>query len=182
MLDGILRNQILCDLRPHLFFLVLLPHIPSPLLHPLDFPGRHQLPTASMFFIFRHELASPNAVVALPGDLFPGAADTFHLHSLGSRRDVDDGPVFVGAVVAFTKIGALGCARVVVIGFFGYVEFVAGTVGCATAGIEARGAATARSVVFVTTAMTAVSFALSFCDDEVFVIMAAIAGSTFRNR
>lgn len=181
MLDGILGDQILGDLCPHLLLRILLAHI-SPALPYLgdlfSFSRDHQLATtnaASVLVILGNKLAPPYAVVSLPGDLFLGATDAFHLHSLRAGRDVDNRPVFVDAVVAFAEIRALRGAGIVVLGFFGDIEFVTGAVGGTRASLmEAGGAATAGSVIFVTAAAPS-PFALA--DDEVFVIVAAVAGS-----
>ena len=141
LLDRIFRHQILCDFRPHLLLLVLFPNIPPSLVDGLDFPRGHQFTpttTTSVLVFLRDEFAASNAVIALPRDFFLGAADAFHLYSLSAGRDVDNGPIFVGAVVAFAEVGALGGAGIVVVGFFGDVEFVAGAVCCAGAGVVAR--------------------------------------------
>lgn len=175
MLNGIFRDQILRNLRPHLLFLVFLPDISSTGLHSLHLPRRHQFSTPSILVVFRDEFTPSDAVVALPCDLFLGAADTFHLYSFGTRWDVDDGPVFVGAMVAFTQVGPFGDAGVVVVGFFGDVEFVAGAVWCTVAGVEAGRATTARCMVVIAATMTAVAISFPFGDYEIFVVMAAVA-------
>lgn len=175
VLDGVLGDQILRDLRPHLLFLVLLPDVASSGLHPFHLPRRHQFCTSSVLVFFRNEFTPSNAVVALPCDLFLSATNTFHLYPFGTGWDVDDGPVFVGAVVAFTEVGPLDGAGVVIVGFLGDVEFVPGAVWCTAAGLEAGGATTARPLVFVAATLTAIAISLSFGDDEVFIVMAAVA-------
>ena len=175
VLDGVLRDQILRDLRPHLVFLVLLPNVASSGLHPFHLPRRHQFSTPSVLVIFRNEFTPSNAVVALPCDLLLGAANTFHLYPFGTGWDVDNGPVSVGAVVAFTEVGPFDGAGVVIVGFLGDIEFVPGAVWCTAAGVEAGGATTARHLVFVAATLTAIAISLSFGDDEVFIVMAAVA-------
>ena len=78
-------------------------------------------------------------------------------------------------MVAFPKVRSFNGAGVVIVSFFGNVEFVAGVIWCSTAGIEAGGAAAAGCVVFVAATMTVITFALSFGDYEIFVVVAAVA-------
>lgn len=54
-----------------------------------------------------NELAPPNAVISLPCNLLTPASYTIHTYAFRSRRDIDDVPVFRGAVVCFPDVGAL---------------------------------------------------------------------------
>ena len=114
-LDRLPQHQILRNLRPHALPPILLAHKPPPLVQsPLLV---HRLGRISL--ILGDEVAPPHAIVPLPRDVLARATHALHLHAVGARGHVDDGPVAGGAVVGFADIGALGGAAGVVVGFVG---------------------------------------------------------------
>ena len=162
-LDGLPDDEVLGDLRPHGLRLRFHRDEPPPLVQPpLGGPLFH-LAAVSAAVVVREEFAPPHAVVALPGHFLARAADAVHFHAVGPGWDVDNGPVFRGAVVGFANVGTLcGLAGVEV--FFFRDGVVTG------AGLHA-GAAAARGAVFVGAFVGDLAAGV---DDDVVVVAAAI--------
>jgi hypothetical protein len=81
------------------------------------------------------ELGAADAAVLLPRHLGRGAAGAVHAHALGSRRHVDDGPVFGDAIPGLAHLAA----GIDLVGdFIGLIVVVDGR-GCRRVGAAAPG-------------------------------------------
>lgn len=170
LLDGILNHQILRDLCPHDFLFFLLSDkspAPIPCINDILLPD--QLP--SMEFFFGNKFAPPHSVIPLPCDVFLRATNAFHVNTFRARRNVNNGPIFCCAIIAFTNVAALLCFSIVKIRLFGNVNFIARAVGLTAASRADR--TSASNTIFFDFASTA-SVALN---EDIFIILTAIARS-----
>lgn len=125
LFNSLLADEILGDFGPHFllglrltFFLLL------------AFRKSANTKFGGVNLVVGVKLTSPDAIIPLPCDFLVSTAKAFHVDTFGAGRDIDNGPILGGAIVAFAHEGSFGDLSVVIFSLGSDIVLVATTTRC----------------------------------------------------